>query len=375
MSLINCPDCNTQVSDFATECPNCGHPIKSVQKSSISERVKKAPSIPTTKEVVQPTEKSNSSKSGLIYLVIFVLLILFATLPFHYYLTNFKVFPKDHLTFSNTFITEEDVNDCIKKFEDASLFEKVSLLNDSFIKKLIENNILVRNSDSDISSERDSNNYTAEPAEDVNSNSEEQNDKVYPIIEDWQLAPSTSKLEDLNEESIFESESSFENSVIRKFEVLSAQIAEIYKNDTTRVELYIPINQSGGVKRVPNYDNYPDAINESYSLIRDLNGKIICFELFNSSESGDWATYKKSLFDEDGNLVSFARDGRSFVTGCSGFREVSVYYFDKSHNLIKKTYELTDKDDNKVSPHGCDFSRDKNIFFTTVTQLLKKYHF
>ena len=27
MALINCPECNAQVSDKAAVCPNCGHPI------------------------------------------------------------------------------------------------------------------------------------------------------------------------------------------------------------------------------------------------------------------------------------------------------------------------------------------------------------
>ncbi len=28
MALINCPECNSQVSSKAKECPECGHPIK-----------------------------------------------------------------------------------------------------------------------------------------------------------------------------------------------------------------------------------------------------------------------------------------------------------------------------------------------------------
>lgn len=30
MSLINCPECNHQVSDKAISCPNCGYPINSI---------------------------------------------------------------------------------------------------------------------------------------------------------------------------------------------------------------------------------------------------------------------------------------------------------------------------------------------------------
>lgn len=28
MALINCPECNKQISDFAVNCPNCGYPLQ-----------------------------------------------------------------------------------------------------------------------------------------------------------------------------------------------------------------------------------------------------------------------------------------------------------------------------------------------------------
>jgi len=33
MALINCPDCNKEVSEHAPTCPNCGRPLKEVPKS------------------------------------------------------------------------------------------------------------------------------------------------------------------------------------------------------------------------------------------------------------------------------------------------------------------------------------------------------
>ena len=32
MALINCPDCNKQVSDSAKRCVNCGYPIRAKQQ-------------------------------------------------------------------------------------------------------------------------------------------------------------------------------------------------------------------------------------------------------------------------------------------------------------------------------------------------------
>ena len=35
MSLIRCPECNHEVSSYATECPNCKYPISKMEKKDI----------------------------------------------------------------------------------------------------------------------------------------------------------------------------------------------------------------------------------------------------------------------------------------------------------------------------------------------------
>lgn len=37
MALINCPECNHQISDKAQSCPNCGYPLIEISNSNISE--------------------------------------------------------------------------------------------------------------------------------------------------------------------------------------------------------------------------------------------------------------------------------------------------------------------------------------------------
>jgi len=40
MALINCPDCNQEVSDIAPTCPKCGRPLKTAptQRQKVSAR-------------------------------------------------------------------------------------------------------------------------------------------------------------------------------------------------------------------------------------------------------------------------------------------------------------------------------------------------
>lgn len=38
MALIKCPDCQTEISDSALACPNCGKPSKKVRNKEIDQR-------------------------------------------------------------------------------------------------------------------------------------------------------------------------------------------------------------------------------------------------------------------------------------------------------------------------------------------------
>ena len=57
MSLIKCPDCEKQISDSATSCPNCGRPNKQQKNET---------------QTIELTNKSLKMQSALAMLVIFI---------------------------------------------------------------------------------------------------------------------------------------------------------------------------------------------------------------------------------------------------------------------------------------------------------------
>ena len=80
----------------------------------------------------------------------FLLIFLGLTLPFHYVPNALKMFPKDHFTFKHTIITQEDVDDVIKRYNNASnIFEQNAMNNDPFIRTLREQEIIVDKSKKD----------------------------------------------------------------------------------------------------------------------------------------------------------------------------------------------------------------------------------
>ena len=84
-----------------------------------------------------PQKKSNRK-----YLLLIPVLFVGLTLPFHYVIHKRMIFPKENLTFSNTFVTEEDIDALIDRYNNSTFFEKAATLQDPFYKKLVEKGIL-----------------------------------------------------------------------------------------------------------------------------------------------------------------------------------------------------------------------------------------
>lgn len=90
----------------------------------------------------QPVIKSKSSYTGWL---IFIIIVLGLTLPFHYIPSALKVFPKDHFTFKHTIITQSDIEDIVTRYNNCtSIIEQQSIDNDPFVRTLRERGYIVQ---------------------------------------------------------------------------------------------------------------------------------------------------------------------------------------------------------------------------------------
>lgn len=83
------------------------------------------------------------NKTPYLGLLIFLFIILFLTLPFHYVPSRMMVFPKDNLSFSYTFITEDDLMNIRNRINKASIFDQHAIINEPFIIKLREKGLII----------------------------------------------------------------------------------------------------------------------------------------------------------------------------------------------------------------------------------------
>ncbi|NLC93672.1 MAG: hypothetical protein GX677_09480 [Treponema sp.] len=92
-------------------------------------------------------ETSNSKKKSYTGWILFVIIVIGITLPFHYLPERLMVFPKNELTFSNTIIWEEDVDKLIELYNNASFFEKQTIRQEPLVRKLMEKGIIISETD------------------------------------------------------------------------------------------------------------------------------------------------------------------------------------------------------------------------------------
>ena len=71
--------------------------------------------------------------------IIFVLLL---TLPFHYVAKPFTIIPKSSWGFSETFITNKDLDKVICKYNGSDGYQREKLLQQTWLKKMISNRIV-----------------------------------------------------------------------------------------------------------------------------------------------------------------------------------------------------------------------------------------
>ena len=84
------------------------------------------------------------SYAGHISLAI-IFLVLLATLSLHCVVLydDIQIFPKDNFTFSNTLITQDDVSQIIRRYNESNFIGKIAIRNEPVVKKLFEKGIIM----------------------------------------------------------------------------------------------------------------------------------------------------------------------------------------------------------------------------------------
>ena len=97
---------------------------------------------PTNVEANQNSMNGKKSSDPCRKWIIIIAIALILTLPFHYVPSKMMMFPKNCLTFSYTFITQDDINSIVARYNNASFTERQAINNEPIVRKLMEKGII-----------------------------------------------------------------------------------------------------------------------------------------------------------------------------------------------------------------------------------------
>ncbi len=158
----------------------------------------------------------------------------------------------------------------------------------------------------------------------------------------------------MKEDAIFDPKKTETPKIIEESDNALNIATRIFLNENYYVELYTQDKDQDLVK-VEDFNNVTPELSASYNLIRYKSGEMMYVAEFPYAESGDWENIYESVFDIEGNLLKFIRKS-SFVEGDRLISEKSEYYYNKRHELIKKTYEIKDHKNQPIEDiSGIDF--------------------
>ena len=191
MSLIKCPECEKEISDKAESCPNCAYPLKKHEETLndnskvivlYSLKVLRVLLFIVILIIILPFVLPFLGIRGSFVFTIFCLIVasigcfsfikihkkiktysnvkiplglafslplvvlfslLLILLNYHIYTDGFYFFKKQSMSFSNTFISDEDIEAIKIRYNKSSYQEKQTMQNDLLFQRLIEEKILI----------------------------------------------------------------------------------------------------------------------------------------------------------------------------------------------------------------------------------------
>lgn len=121
----------------------------------------------------------------------------------------------------------------------------------------------------------------------------------------------------------------------------------VYENDGSIVEYVSTVTTAG--KLVERFDVVEQQGEDAFFYCKEY--------IYNDNKAWDYI-YER-LYGNDGKLIYFVRQYNTYNSGCAEVAfERSEYYWNKTGELIRKTYELYDSHSNPLETEGCFMEKE-----------------
>ncbi len=159
----------------------------------------------------------------------------------------------------------------------------------------------------------------------------------------WSINFVCCKEKELPEDAVLDLRNSETPAIESQANDLMARADYIMMRSNYLVELYVQDSTSKVLRKVANFDTIPPKLASVYNVIRNQNGDIFYVAEFPYSPTGEYENIYESVFDNSGNLLLFVRKSTFDIV-----YEKSEYFYNERHDLVKKTYFLSDIEDKEI---------------------------
>ncbi len=139
----------------------------------------------------------------------------------------------------------------------------------------------------------------------------------------------------------------------------------IYDDNPSIVEA--TVEQSADTSIIQKFDFLQGKDNEDYDFT-------FVRQTIYSSNRQAWDYVYERIYNQDGKLISFVRRYNTYNSSCAQVAfERSEYFYDDKGNLVQKTYEIFDSDNNALNLDDCWMERESYDKYFNLSEFLQQY--
>ena len=134
----------------------------------------------------------------------------------------------------------------------------------------------------------------------------------------------------------------------------TAAIDTLYNHSKEKIIFFVKLADKDELQQIT-YENFPENVETSFSILKDSLGKIITASEIPFSQSGDWYIVLTHYFDVNGKTFAFERQTNFFNSICTEgvAYETKTEYFNDKFELVSGQYKLIDEKNQPLNKDSC----------------------
>ncbi len=155
-------------------------------------------------------------------------------------------------------------------------------------------------------------------------------------------------------------------------------LIEDIEQSSQDVKRYVIYEDSPSIVEIPVEQSIDTTVTQKFDLIQgkdneDYDFTFVRQTIYNNNRQA-WDYVYERIYNQEGNLISFVRRYNTYNSSCAQVAfERSEYFYDDKGDLVQKTYEIFDSDNNELNLDDCWMERESYEKYPKFQEFLQQY--